>query len=252
MVYYEAGNFKRYVRKVKNNSKNAKEEYREIQQLNVTGLSKKSKFKDGQKVIVMDYEEFKKLEDGISNNVETPNYANKVIELQDIINNRNQLLLNTQDTLNSLIEELTVEISDVYNSEIEKVNDVNKENIEDLIFAISEIANTFNEYNLELEKKVIEVNTNIDNSSWYKRAFSKDTFKINMDLSKLKELELKLKEINTVNITKDLIKPIEIPTDKINEIKFNAKSKDFDIQDLYITNTGNKDVIINSDEFKED
>lgn len=60
MVYYNKGIVKRYIRKIKNKSKNI-EPYRTTETVNI-GLSKTSEFKDNENIIVIRlYEDFKKL-----------------------------------------------------------------------------------------------------------------------------------------------------------------------------------------------
>ena len=261
---YETGKFKRDT-----TNRNGKP----TNTIRVTGLSVNSIFKDNEDLIIMSKTEFTKFENQVNNSTkiikdlknqlqkantkvetlqnakqeplpENPKYTNKIIELQDekttllnTINNRNGLLLGTQDKFNEMLDDITT----AFSTEITKANedivsqlkaktDILKENITVLI-----------DYVKELETLQEIHNNKVDNSSWYKRAFSKDTFKLEIDTGKLNDLDNKLNDINQYCINyESIVKPIEIPASRITEIKLNAKSNKFDIKELYI-DTGNLD-----------
>ena len=59
-----------------------------------------------------------------------------------------------------------------------------------------------------------------------------------IDNSKLKDLDSKLNEINQYCINyESIVKPVEIPASRISEIKLNAKTNKFNIKELYIDTT---------------
>lgn len=121
-IYTETGKFKRDT--INRNGK-------PTNQIRVTGLSVNSKFKDDEEIIILSKEDFNQLESKANNsteiiqnlenqlgeakvkiqtlettapepNPENPKYINRVIDLQEEINNRNQLLFNTQNTIKNI------------------------------------------------------------------------------------------------------------------------------------------------------
>lgn len=245
MVYTEKGIFKRDIK-----NRNGKQ----VTQIRVTGLSKNSKFRDNEELIILSLEDFTELENQLNNStervtnlenqlskareesIESPNYTNKVIELQEIINNRNQLLFNTQNTINRIINEL--------NNNLNTANNDTKENITSLINELQAITSTVLDYNTELENQVKGINSSIDNTSWLKWIRSKNKFKIVLDTDKLKSLEAQLKEFNTldsISKAKEVFTPMELPE------SLQLESNDLDLTELYIevenNNSGNEIVI---------
>lgn len=252
MVYYETGKFKR---------DKTNRDGKPTNTIRVTGLSVNSKFENNEDLIIMAKPEFTELETQISTYKETiqdlenqvrqlenntsqftnQKYYNELIQAKDdkvtllnTISNRNGLLLGTQDKLNEMLDDITTEFSteitqankDIVN-QLKAKTEVLKENITVLI-----------DYVRQLETLQDSHNTKVDSSSWYKRAFSKDTFKLEIDNSKLKDLDSKLNEINQYCINyESIVKPVEIPASRIAEIKLNAKSNKFDIKELYIDTT---------------
>ena len=269
---YETGKFKRDT--TNRNGKPTKT-------VRVTGLSVNSKFKDNEIIFILSKEELNQLQQQASTNndkvkdlesqlskantkietlenltpepipeptPENPKYYQELITAKDeintlnqTINNRNELLLSTQDKLRDLMEELTTEITKLYDNTITEANTTTVRNITVLTNTIKDTYQAIADYNEELETQKQLHNEKIDNSNIFTRAFSKDSLKLQLDNSKLAKLENKLKDINDNCITyEDIVKPIEIPANKINEIKVNAKSNKFDIKELYI-DTGNQD-----------
>ena len=254
---FETGIFKRYERKRGN---------KKVTQVGVSGLSVNSKYKDGEEIIVLSKEEFTELENqlNIGNDKiqtltqqlneantkletlentapeptpENPKHYNKVIELQELINNRNGLLMETQTTINRLIGEVTKQYNEL-GTEVTTANETTKDNISTLIDDLQTITSTVLDYCNEMETQVNGINSSIDNTSWFKWIRSKDKFKIVMDLDKLKQLETELKEFNTINSiskAKELITPIEIPTNKLEELT----TEGLDLNKLFI---GNKET----------
>lgn len=254
MVYYEKGIFKRD--KVNRNGKKANT-------VRVTGLSVNSKFDDDDELIIMATEELTKLEAKIETYKNTiRDLENQVKELENItpapitdqkyynelltekddkvnllstINNRNGLLLGTQEALNNMVDSFTNDITELYDTEIKQAKTDTLKDLQSKTDKIKDTVNVLIDYVNELETQQQKHNNTVDNSSWYKRAFSKDTFKMDLDTGKLDGIEKDLSEIKEYCINyEDIVKPVEIPASRISEIKLNAKSNKLDIKELYI------------------
>ena len=254
MVYYEKGIFKRD--KVNRNGKKANT-------VRVTGLSVNSKFDDDDELIIMATEELTKLEAKIETYKNTiRDLENQVKELENItpapitdqkyynelltekddkanllstINNRNGLLLGTQEALNNMVDSFTNDITELYDTEIKQAKTDTLKDLQSKTDKIKDTVNVLIDYVNELETQQQKHNNTVDNSSWYKRAFSKDTFKMDLDTDKLDGIEKDLSEIKEYCINyEDIVKPVEIPASRISEIKLNAKSNKLDIKELYI------------------
>ena len=254
MVYYEKGIFKRD--KVNRNGKKANA-------VRVTGLSVNSKFDDDDELIIMATEELTKLEAKIETYKNTiRDLENQVKELENItpapitdqkyynelltekddkanllstINNRNGLLLGTQEALNNMVDSFTNDITELYDTEIKQAKTDTLKDLQSKTDKIKDTVNVLIDYVNELETQQQKHNNTVDNSSWYKRAFSKDTFKMDLDTGKLDGIEKDLSEIKEYCINyEDIVKPVEIPASRISEIKLNAKSNKLDIKELYI------------------
>lgn len=254
MVYYEKGIFKRD--KVNRNGKKANT-------VRVTGLSVNSKFDDDDELIIMATEELTKLEAKIETYKNTiRDLENQVKELENItpapitdqkyynelltekddkanllstINNRNGLLLGTQEALNNMVDSFTNDITELYDTEIKQAKTDTLKDLKHKTDKIKDTVNVLIDYVNELETQQQKHNNTVDNSSWYKRAFSKDTFKMDLDTGKLDGIEKDLSEIKEYCINyEDIVKPVEIPASRISEIKLNAKSNKLDIKELYI------------------
>ena len=253
---YETGKFKRDT--INRNGK-------ETKTIRVTGLSVNSKFENNEDLIIFSKKEFTKLETQLSTQettiqeleneiqelkntapepVTNQKYYNELIQTKDekatlleTINNRNILIGNTQDKFNEILDDIFTEFS----TEITNANKDIVSQLKTKTDKLEENITVLLDYVKELETLQDSHNTKVDNSSWYKRAFSKDTFKLEIDTGKLKDLDSKLNEINQYCINyKSIVKPIEIPASRIREIKLNAKSNNLDIKELYI-DTGNLD-----------
>lgn len=235
---YETGIFKRYIRK-----RNGKE----VTQVGVSGLSVNSKFEDDEEIIILSKDELTQLENQITDlknqlneakteTVETPKYSNKVIELQELINNRNQLLFNTQTSINRIINEVTSQYYEL-DKEVTTANNSTKTNIISLLTELQDITNTVLELSTELENQVKGINSQVDNIGLLKWIRSKNKFKIVLDTDKIKRLEVQLNEFNntdTVEKANEVLTPVEIPTDNLDKLT----APDLDLTELYIS-TGN-------------
>ena len=237
---YEKGIFKRYERK--RGSK-------KVTQVGVSGLSVNSKFKDNEEIYILSKDELNQLEStnteiiqDLKNQIKeaelkikslentTPEnlkYINRVIDLQEEINNRNQLLFNTQNTINNIFQE------------VNKATNTTEKNILSFLSDFQKDINTILEFSKELNKQVTSINSNIDNTSWIKWAISKNKFKIVLEMDKLEELEAKLIELSNtdiVQIANSVTTPVEI-------------KENLDLKELYIyinNDNSNKEIIINN------
>lgn len=270
MVYYEEGKFKRYVKNIKDTSKNPKSEFREVQQLNITGLSKNSKFEDKQRVIIMDYTEFNslledyqtqearldkvkeelqearltitELEGKLDKTPETVSNTNKILELVDkldqkqtVIDNHKNIIIQANDKVNTLIDEVTSELTAYFTDGVSKANDSTKTKVINLLLRIKEV----NKANLlligEVQTQVNTYNTKYDNSNRVKKFFMD---RINIDLEELEDNKAQLTEFNQLDIedtANTITKSFTIDNAKLNEIKNSTKSKKLDFKELYLT-----------------
>lgn len=283
MVYYEEGNFKRYVKNIKDTSKNPKSEFREVQQLNITGLSKNSKFEDKQRVIIMDYQEFNtlledyqtqeaklrevkeelqeakltitELEGKLDKTPETISNTNKILELVDkleekqtIIDNHKNIIIQANDKVNSLIEEVTSEVTNYFNDGVNTANLDTQVRVTNLLRDIKEINSTNLLLMQDLQDQVSSYNAKYDNSNRVKRFFMD---RIDLDLESLESRKTKLTEFNQMDIedtAKNITKRFTIDNAKLNEIKNNTKSKKIDFKELYLTDkTSSQDDNISID-----
>ena len=247
---YETGVFKRYKRNRTDKDGNKKE----VTQVGVSGLSITSKFEDDEEIIILSKEDFNQLESKANNsteiiqnlenqlgeaklkietlettapesNPENPKYINRVIDLQEEINNRNQLLFNTQNTIKNIF------------SEVNTAKGTTEKNIISLLSELQNDINIILELTKELQNQVNGINSSIDNTNWIKWTFSKNKFKIVLDMDKVNKLEAKLVEFTNkdiVQLANNVITPVEIPTENL------------DLNQLYISigndNSDNKTI----------
>lgn len=230
---YETGIFKRYERKRGN---------KKVTQVGVSGLSVNSKFDDNEEIVLLSMDELTQLESKANKSTElenqlneaklkletlettapeptkeNPKYITRVIDLQDEINNRNQLLFNTQNTINNIF------------TEVNTANNTSKDNLLSLLSDLQTDINNLLDLTQELPNQVNGINSSIDNTSWLKWIRSKNKFKIVLDMDKVNELEAKLVEFTSqdiVQLANKVITPMEIPTENL------------DLTQLYIS-TGN-------------
>ena len=276
MVYYEEGHFKRYVKQIK--SPTSKDGVREVQQLNITGLSKNSKFEDGQKVIIMDSQEFTKLLDDfqtqevklsdltqdiqeakvtitelegkLDKTPETIANTSKILELVDkldqkqtVIDNHKNIIIQANDKVNTLIDEVTSEVTAYFTEGVNKANDSTKTKVINLLLRIKEV----NKANLllisEVQSQVSNYNSKYDNSNRVKRLFMD---RINIDFEELGETKAKLTEFNNLDIedtANTITKSFTIDNAKLLEIKNSTKAKKLNFNEVYLSdNNSSQDV----------
>ena len=230
MVFkYETGKFKRDVKQ---------RDGKEVVQIRVTGLSVKSEFEDGEDLIIMSKSNFDKFVDELDNAgtkdtkaeiIDSTHYDNiKIIDLQDKLLESNTKYYGLENNFNGIINEITAEITKLYNTEITTANTNTINNIKNLLVNLQEQNTNIIEYALELENQTNEINKSIDNSSIIKRAFSKDSFKLNLDTDNIDKVVTNLKlfnEFDTDTKAQELIQSVEIPASDITNIVEDTKTK---------------------------
>lgn len=293
MLYYEEGNFKRYEKEIRDTSKSSKTGKRKVQQLNITGLSKKSSFEDGQRVIIIGYEDFKnhledyqnqeakikelsqqvqeykltitELEGKLDKTPETVSNTNKILELVDkleqkqtVIDNHKNIIIQANDKVNTLIEEVTTDITSYFTEEVSDINLSTQTRVINLLNQIKEI----NQSNLLLmqnvQDQVTEYNSTLKKTSRFTLFFKKNSFEIPIDFTEMESTKDKLTEFNKLDIedtAKKITKSFTIDSNKINEIKNNTKSKKLDFKDIFLidgdTSQDDKEININDHETQE-
>ena len=287
MVYFETGNFKRYVKEIKDTSKSSKTGVREVQQLNITGLSKNSKFEDGQKVSIVDYTEFtnyledfqnkdtkindltKQLEEAkltitelegkLDKTPETVSNTNKILELVDkleakqtIIDHQKTSIIQANIEVNNYIDTITNELTSYFTDGVNTANLSTQNKVINLLHRVKEINNTNIKVIQNVTDQVTSHNTNYDKSNRFKKFFMK---KINIDLEELESNKDLLNEFNSIDIedtAKTITKSFTIDNSKINEIKNDTKLKTIDFNKLFLldgeTSQDDKDININGNE----
>ena len=287
MVYFETGNFKRYVKEIKDTSKSSKTGVREVQQLNITGLSKNSKFEDGQKVSIIDYSEFtnyleesqnkdtkindltKQLEEAkltitelegkLDKTPETVSNTSKILDLVDklevkqtIIDNQKTSIIKANIEINNYIDDITTELTSYFTDGVNTANLSTQNKVINLLHRVKEINNTNIKVIQDVQDQVNTHNTKYENSNRFKKLFMK---KINIDLEEMESNKELLNEFNSIDIedtAKTLTKSFTIDGNKINEIKNNSKVKSIDFNKIFLldgdTLEDDKDININDTE----
>lgn len=251
MVYSEKGVFKRYIRNRKDKDGNKKE----VTQVGVSGLSVNSEFDDGEEIVVLRTSDFTEMENQIqslekqvnefrlenetlqnandNSSTESPKYTNRVITLQEEINNRNRLLMNTQNTINTIFTKTNNNYNEL-GTNVTTANEETKDNIISLISGLQNEVKTILDLAQELPNQVNGINSSIDKTKWFTWIRSKNKFKIVLDLDELQKLEAKLTEFTSTDIVQlanSVITPVEIPTNNLDELT----TEDLDLTELYIS-----------------
>lgn len=256
MVYNETAYIRRYKKTVKKTN-------RIIESVEVRGLNKKSKFKDKQDIIILSVDDFNnlnneletlkannnKLMQQLNNNEYKPTHEtnqlyNKLFDLMEVVNNRNELLINANDNLNIMFDVIIKELQDQYINLINANNKENKRELETLIKTIVNNANTSQERqknlinneidNIEMELK--EANQQLNNMSILQFIRKRKQININIDLSNLKDVPSNLINDNDLNNNIAIDNILSIPNFNnvdYGNIKENAK-KGINFNDLYI------------------
>ena len=290
MVYFEEGNFRRYEKEIKDTSKNSKTGKRKVQQLNITGLSKNSKFEDGQRLIIMDYTEFKKhLEDYQNQERKLEDLTQQVEEYKNTINELERKLDNTPETIantstildlvnkleakqtiidtqknsiikanleiNNYIDDVTTEITSYFTDGVNTANISTQNRVINLLHQVKEINNKNIDVIQNVQNQVNTYNNKYDHSNRLKKLFMK---KINIDFEELENNKELLTEFNNIDIedtAKNITKSFSIDGNKINEIKNNSKIKSIDFNKFFLsdneTSKDDKDININDGDTQE-
>lgn len=256
MVYHETAYIRHYTR-------NNKKENRQIKTVEVRGIKASSKFKDNEKIILISQKEFnqmqesheqelnqlrqenKELKEQLNNNEhgthhETNQLYIKLIALMEMINNRNELLLNANDNLNNTIDLIIKDITSQYNN---LINDNNKEIIKNLETFLKSLFDNANDNQIllkneisRIETELNEANEQLNNLSLWELIRKRKEININIDLSNLKALENNLINYSELNLNvasnNIIVKPDFNELDLIG-VKESHKNK-IDFQQLYI------------------
>ena len=172
----------------------------------------------------------------------------KLEEKQTIIDNHKNIIIQANDKVNSLIEEVTSEVTNYFNDGVNTANLDTQVRVTNLLRDIKEINSTNLLLMQDLQDQVSTYNAKYDNSNRVKRFFMD---RIDLDLESLESRKTKLTEFNQMDIedtAKNITKRFTIDNAKLNEIKNNTKSKKIDFKELYLTDkTSSQDDNISID-----
>lgn len=256
MVYHEKAYIRHYKR---NDNKNN----RIIKSVEVRGIKNNTRFKDKENIILISETEFNNLNNEIKELKETNNNLinelnntdnikshdnlklyNKLLDLMEIINNRNELLLNANDNLNNILDAIIKDIETEFNNIIDANNTEIKKRIETFIKSVVNKANETqtNNNNLiaseikELENELTEANTQLNNMSILEFIRKRKQINIKLDFDKLKDAPTDAINYNDLNVNvasnEIFINPDFKKLDHV-KIKENGK-KAINFNDLYI------------------
>lgn len=290
MVYYDEGTFKRYEKEIKDTSKSSKTGIRKVQQLNITGLSKNSEFEDGDKVIIIGDTDFKnlledyqkqeskineltqqiqdnkltitELEGKLDKTPETISNNNKVIELyerldqkQTIIDNHKNIIIQANDKVNTLIDEVTTEITSYLTEGVNTANLETQSKVSNLLREIKQVNSTNLKLMENITDQVQDYNTKYEKSNRVKKFFMD---KINIDFTEMESNKNLIEEFNSIDIedtAKNITRKFTLDGSKINEIKNTTKSKKLDYNKIFLldgdTLEEDKEININSNDPQE-
>lgn len=271
MIYFEEGTFKRYEKEITDKSKSSKTGKRKVQQLNITGLSKNSKFKDGQRLSIIDFIEFNnlledynqqktkvkelsqqvqedkltitELEGKLDKTPETISNTNKILELVDKLDQK-QTIIDTQKTsiikanleVNNYIDDIITELTSYFAEGVNTANISTQSRVINLLHRVKEISNTNIKVIQDVQDQTNTYNKNYDNANRFKKFFMK---KINLDFEELESNKQLLTEFNSIDIedtAKNITKNFTIDSNKIKEIKNNSKVKSIDFNKIFLEN----------------
>lgn len=264
MVYHEKAYIRHYKR---NDNKNN----RIIKSVEVRGIKNNTKFKDKENIILISETEFNNLNKEIKELKETNNNLinelnntdnikshdnlklyNKLLELMEIINNRNELLLNVNDNLNNVIDAIINDIETEYNIIIDANNKEIKTRLETFIKSVINKANETqtNNNNLiaseikELENNLKEANKQLNNMSIFEFLRKRKQINIKLDFDKLKDTpkdnSINYNDLN-LNVASNEIF-INPDFKKLDHVKIKENNKkEINFNDLYIKIDHEKD-----------
>lgn len=256
-MYYEQAYIRRYKKETTYKNKNNEPVKRTIETVEARGIKKTSKFKDKQEIILISKNDFQEMQSQIKqlqetnnkllntiNNADfsqTPNNNKmelKLIELMEIVNNRNELLLNTNEQFNKVIDAIINELKQEFNRIITDANNKNIKQMEIILNNILDnaqteqnklINNTINGINNELE----QVSNELKQMSFIKLYRQRKKINISIDLDNLKQLpDVNNFNVGSINENNFFVSP-NFDDINISRIKDNAKNN-IDFNELYI------------------
>lgn len=256
MVYHEKAYIRHYKR---NDNKNN----RVIKSVEVRGIKNNTKFKDKENIILISETDFNNLTNELNqmqetnqeltrelNNIdnnkshETNQLYNKLFDLMETINNRNELLLNANDNLNYILDAIIKELETEYNNLINDNNQEIKNNLETFIKSVVNKANETQtkQNNLitnecdNIENQLKEINQELNNLSWFDLLRHRKQFNINIDISKLKDAPSDAINYNDLNYNIASDKILTNPDfKKLDHVKIKKNAKhEINFNDLYI------------------
>lgn len=253
MVYNETAYIRRYEKTIKKTN-------RVIESVEVRGLKKTSKFKDKENVIIITSEDFNKLNQELEelketnnklmqdfNNTpshETSQLYNKLFDLMEVVNNRNELLINANDNLNYMLDSFIKELQKEYINLIEDNNKEIKARLETFIKSIVNNANDnqkqqknlINSEVSKIENEITEANQQLNNMSILQFIRKRKQININLDMETLKDVSSNDINYNDLNFNLAIENILTNPDfNKLDHarIKENSK-KEINFKDLYI------------------
>ena len=256
MVYHE----KAYVRHYKrNDNKNN----RVIKSVEVRGLKNTTKFKDKEPVIILTEKDFKEIADELNqmqeknneltkelNNIdnnknhETTQLYNKLFDLMEMVNNRNELIINANDNLNYMLDTIIKELQKEYINLIEANNKEIKARLNTFIKSIVDNAKTNQKQQSKLiageinniESEIKEANQQLNNMSILQFIRKRKDININLDLKELKDVSEDSINFNDLDINLAISNIFSNPDfNKLDHVAIKKKKKkEFNFKDLYI------------------
>ena len=256
MVYHE----KAYVRHYKrNDNKNN----RVIKSVEVRGLKNTTKFKDKEPVIILTEKDFKEIADELNqmqeknneltkelNNIdnnknhETTQLYNKLFDLMEMVNNRNELIINANDNLNYMLDTIIKELQKEYINLIEANNKEIKARLNTFIKSIVDNAKTNQKQQSKLiageinniESEIKEANQQLNNMSILQFIRKRKDININLDLKELKDVSEDSINFNDLDINLAISNIFSNPDfNKLDHVAIKENSKkEFNFKDLYI------------------
>lgn len=256
MVYHE----KAYVRHYKrNDNKNN----RVIKSVEVRGLKNTTKFKDKEPVIILTEKDFKEIADELNqmqeknneltkelNNIdnnknhETTQLYNKLFDLMEMVNNRNELIINANDNLNYMLDAIIKELQKEYINLIEANNKEIKARLNTFIKSIVDNAKTNQKQQSKLiageinniESEIKEANQQLNNMSILQFIRKRKDININLDLKELKDVSEDSINFNDLDVNLAISNIFSNPDfNKLDHVAIKENSKkEFNFKDLYI------------------
>lgn len=263
MVYNETAYIRRYKKTVKKTNKT-------IESVEVRGIKKSSKFKDNQEVIILTKEDFNTLNNELETlkennnkliqelnandvniNHETTQLYDKLFNLMEVVNNRNELLINANDSLNYMLDTFINELQSEYINLIEANNKEIKARLEIFIKSIVNNANDTQKQQTSLINSEIdninnelkEANKQLNNMSILQFIRKRKQININIDMDNLKDVPSHNINYNDLNYNIAIDNIFSVPNfNNMDHARIKENSKnEINFKDLYIKLDSEKD-----------